>query len=182
MAVRCLTLCHSTVTLRCMTDEPNSKYRAEYAAEAAELALLGATDAHLAEMFEVSPRTIDRWKLAHPEFGRKLRVGKSRANLAVARSLYEQATGYEYQTQDSRLVKDAEGNETLAVVTREVHVPAKTTAATFWLRNREPELWSDVQQIQHTGLAGLLDEIMNTSRGLPNAHPTAKNHNQPTRH
>lgn len=165
-----------------MTYEPNSKYRAEYADMAAEFALLGATDASLADMFEVSHRTIDRWKLAHPEFRRKLRVAKSRANMVVARAMYDQAVGYDYETQESRIVKDADGASHLDTVTRTVHVPAKTTAGIFWLRNREPTLWRDVQEVQHSGLEGMLAGIAKQPRVLPNAHPTAQKHRQPTQH
>ncbi len=161
----------------------NVKYKPEYAERAADLALLGATDRILAAVFCVAEDTIRIWKGKHPEFQQALLSKKTEANLNVARSLYEQATGYSYETQDSRIVKDKNGNERLATVNKTVRVPAKTTAGIFWLKNREPELWRDVQQVEHSGLESILDEIKNTSRGLPSAHPTAENHpRRPTRH
>ena len=161
------------------------KWKPEYAQRAAELALLGATDKILAAVFGVAEDTIRVWKGKHPEFQTELLAAKTAANLNVAKSLYEQAIGYDYETQDSRVVKDKDGNEHLAVVTRTVRVPGKATPAIFWLKNREPELWRDVQQVEHSGLEGLLDEIKNQSRGLPSAHPTAQNHPElrsPTQH
>jgi hypothetical protein len=45
-----------------------SSYKPEYAKMAFHLRKLGATDADLADAFEVSVVTIDNWKLRYPEF------------------------------------------------------------------------------------------------------------------
>lgn len=164
----------------------NSKYRPEYADKAAELALLGATDRILAAVFAVDEDTIRRWKHAHPEFSQALLQKKTEANMRVARSLYDQALGYDYTTEEAVKYKDKDGNERVKVVTVTKHIPAKTTAAIFWLKNREPELWRDVQQVEHSGLESLLGEIMNTSRGLPSAEANTqsfrKHYGEQTRH
>lgn len=55
-------------------DEPVSRggrpteYKDIYAKQAEKLCVLGATDSDLANFFEVSTRTITRWKAEHPEF------------------------------------------------------------------------------------------------------------------
>ena len=51
-----------------------SKYKAEFAKQAAKLCRLGATDVELASFFNVSINTIDNWKARHPEFMGSLRA------------------------------------------------------------------------------------------------------------
>lgn len=152
----------------------NSKYKPEYADKAAELALLGATDRILAAVFSVDEDTIRRWKTLHPDFQMALLAKKTVANMDVARSLYDQAIGYTYETQEAVKYKDKDGNEQVKIVNVTKHVPAKTTAGIFWLKNREPELWRDKQEVEHGGLDSLLGEIMNNSRGLPSADPNTQ--------
>jgi len=65
------------------------------AKQAAKLCLLGATDADLADFFEVSVRTIERWQSQHAEFCRAVKVAKEEANDRVERSLYQKAVGFQ---------------------------------------------------------------------------------------
>lgn len=164
---------------------PGSLYKPEYAERASELAYLGATDRILAAVFKVHEDTIRNWKGQHPEFQQALLSKKTDLDGNVAHSLFERATGYTVTTQQAIKYKTKDG-EAVKVVNVTKHVEPNTTAMIFWLKNRQPELWRDVQEVEHSGLEGLLGEIMNTSRGLPSAHPTAKKHyapsGQPTRH
>jgi transposase len=124
-------------------------YQATYAKQAAKLCGLGATDEDLAEFFEVSIRTIARWKTKHEEFCQALKEGKSEADDRVERSLYQRATGY---THDAEKIFNNQG-EILRAGYRE-HYPPDTTAAIFWLKNRRPEQWREKQQLEHTGKDG----------------------------
>ncbi len=134
-----------------------SPYKEEYAARAAELALLGATDKILAAVFSVHPDTIHRWKTIHPEFGQALLAGKIEADGKVARSLYQRATGFTVET--------PQGPK---------YIEPNVTAMIFWLKCRQPALWREVQHVEHSGLGDMLGEILNTSRGLPGAHPSSE--------
>ena len=71
-------------------------HRPEYNEQARNHCLLGATNPQLAELFEVSPRTIDSWIASIPEFGKAVREGRAVANAQVARSLYERAIGFRH--------------------------------------------------------------------------------------
>ena len=71
------------------------KYEKSMAKQAAKLCLLGATDADLADFFEVSVRTIERWQSQHAEFCRAVKVAKEEANDRVERSLYQKAVGFQ---------------------------------------------------------------------------------------
>ena len=121
-----------------------SSYKPEYAKMARHLCKLGATDADLAEAFGVSVVTIDNWKIKYPEFLGSLKASKEEADNRVERSLYARATGYSYDavkifhTKDGKIIK----------VPYTEHVPPDVTAQIYWLKNRRPDRWRDVQNIE----------------------------------
>lgn len=100
---------------------------------------LGATDNELAEFFEVSRYTIWYWQSNHKTFFDALRRGKEAANERVERALYSRATGYHYESE--KLFYDKEAGVVRADTIE--HVPPETTAAIFWLKNRDPKRWRD---------------------------------------
>lgn len=129
-----------------------SSYRPEYAEQAFKLCLLGATDAELADFFDVAESTINKWKLDHTEFSEALKGGKQQADARVADSLYRRALGYEHEA--VKIVADAKtGSE--HVVPYIERYPPDTTAAIFWLKNRRPDVWRDKQNVEHEGEVGL---------------------------
>lgn len=122
------------------------KYKPEFAEQAVKLCELGATDVELGDFFKVRRETIWAWAQKYEEFSNALKVGKSAADERVKRSLYAKAIGYEH---DAVKIMQHQG-EPVLVPYRE-HVPPDTTAAIFWLKNRDPERWRDKQQVEHSG-------------------------------
>ncbi|RXG93243.1 helix-turn-helix domain-containing protein [Bradyrhizobium vignae] len=53
-----------------------SDYLPKFADHATKLCRLGATDAEIAEFFGKDERTINRWKIDHPDFCQVLKDGK----------------------------------------------------------------------------------------------------------
>jgi hypothetical protein len=106
---------------------------------------LGATDADLAEAFDVSVVTIDSWKIRYPEFLGPLKAGKEEADKRVEHSLYQRAVGYSFNSEKIFCNKDGEVTRVPIVE----HVPPDVTAQIFWLKNRKPTEWRDVQQMEH---------------------------------
>lgn len=123
-----------------------SKYKSEFAVQAAKLCKLGATDAQLADFFGVAVSTINLWKVQHSEFSESIRVPKAEADDRVEQSLYRRAMGYEHDETDIRVVD----HEIILTPTRK-HYPPDTTAAIFWLKNRRPNDWRDKQEMEHSG-------------------------------
>jgi hypothetical protein len=125
---------------------------------------MGATDADLAELFEVSIRTIQYWKIKYSEFGAALKVGKSPADDRVKMSLYHRACGYSHPDTDIKVI---EGK----IVTTDIikHYPPDTTACIFWLKNRLPEEFranpEDGGQGNEDKLIGVLSDLIDK---LPN--------------
>lgn len=126
-----------------------SKYKPEFAEQAAKLCALGATDAQLADFFEVAVSTINLWKTQHPEFSESIRVPKAQADERVEQSLYRRALGYEHDEVDLRVV----GGELVKTEVRK-HYPPDATAMIFWLKNRKPEDWRETKAVELTGANG----------------------------
>lgn len=133
-----------------------SSYSEEFAKQAEKLSALGATDMEMADFFEVDVRTIYRWKHDHEEFCQALNVGKSKADERVINSLYQRAVGYEQEA--VKIFMPAGKDEPVYAPYREKVAP-DTTAAIFWLKNRQPEQWRDKQELEHKGHIALVPTI-----------------------
>lgn len=130
-----------------------SKYREEFAEQGRKLCLLGATDEDLADFFEVHPDTINEWKNVHPEFSVSIKKGKRQADADVADRLFQRAMGYEHSDVH---VSNYQGLVTLTPI-QKIHAP-DTTAAIFWLKNRQSKQWREKQEVEHTG--NLFDSLL----------------------
>ena len=120
-----------------------SAYKEEYAQLAENYSLLGATDKEMADLFGVTERTLNQWKKDYPEFLQSLKKGKSIADANVASRLYNRAIGYnckatKFATSNGKITDSKEFIE---------HYPPDTTAAIFWLKNRQPEKWRDKKEV-----------------------------------
>ena len=122
-----------------------TKYQESYNRQAEKLCLLGSTDKDIAGFFEVDESTINRWKIEYPEFCESIKRGKISADANVASRLYKRAIGYEH---DEDKIFNNNG-EPLIVPTIK-HVQPDTTAAIFWLKNRQPARWRDKQEVDVT--------------------------------
>ena len=64
----------------------------------------------------------------------------------MASRLYKRAIGYEH---DEDKIFNNQGEPLIVPTTK--HVQPDTTAAIFWLKNRQPARWRDKQEIEHGG-------------------------------
>ena len=132
-----------------LDDEPlrgrPTLYREEYAEQARELCLMGATNEMLAEAFEVTTSTIILWISTHREFSVSIKQARMIADGNVAGALYKSAMGLHVSTED-KLVSDGEGGQEVITLTKQVD-PA-VSAQIFWLKNRQPKLWKDRVEVK----------------------------------
>ena len=126
-----------------------SKYKPEFASQAAKLCLLGATDAQLADFFEVSVSTVNLWKVQHSEFSESIRVPKEQADERVEQSLFRRAMGYEHDEVDIKVV-----DKEIVMTPIRKYYPPDTTAMIFWLKNRQPDQWRETKAVELTGAQG----------------------------
>ena len=124
-----------------------TKYEEKFVEQAYKLCLLGATDKEMADFFDVCEDTINEWKKLHFEFSESIKRGKKLADAEIASKLYHRAKGYAHP--------DYVTASNMGVITdiKEVtkHYPPDTTAAIFWLKNRQPHLWRDKQEVEQSG-------------------------------
>ena len=126
-------------------------YDPDYHPEAAlDLSLLGKTHEEIAKLFRVAESTIYEWKAAHPEFSEALDAGGTMADAKVARSYYSRAVGYTFDK--AHAFVDRNGEEHIITVREKLH--PDPGAALNWLKNRQPELWREKQQIEHSAAEG----------------------------
>ena len=123
-------------------------HRPEYNEQARNHCLLGATNPQLAELFDVSSRTIDSWIASIPEFGKAVRDGRAVADGRVARSLYERAVGYRLTVERTVLHRGQERK-----LTNTVQYPPDTQACIFWLRNRRRDVWGNQRPVNDSAEA-----------------------------
>lgn len=113
--------------------------------QARKLCAAGFTDAQLADFFGVTTTTIDNWKNRHPEFLGALREGKDEFDTErVEKALAHRAVGYSHDEDDIRVV-----NGEIVITPTTKHYPPDTTAAIFWLKNRNRQRWRDKVDVDH---------------------------------
>jgi len=118
-----------------------TSYKEEYNEQAYKLCLLGSTDVEMADFFGVAESTLNNWKKDYPEFLESLKKGKSFADANIASRLYQRAMGY--QGKETKTATH-EGIITDAQEYVKDYAP-DTTAAIFWLKNRQRDKWRDRQ-------------------------------------
>lgn len=128
-----------------------TKYKEEYCSQAEKLCKLGATDAELADFFEVNEDTINEWKKVRPEFSESIKSGKILADSNVADSLYQRALGFEHDSEEIKVMYDKETNDQyIERVPIKKKYPPDTTAAIYWLKNRQKDKWRDKTEVDQT--------------------------------
>lgn len=123
-----------------------SEHRHEILADAKELGLSGATDFEAAQALGINMATLNRWKARYPELRDALNIGKDIADGLVEATLYHRARGYSFRSEKIFCVD--------GIVTRVPiieHVTPDTTAAIFWLKNRQRDKWRDEKQLSIDG-------------------------------
>jgi hypothetical protein len=135
-----------------------TKYKAAYCKQAKALSKLGATDFEMAQFFEITTDTLNRWKIEHPRFSASIKLGKAPSDKRIEQSLYHRARGYSFESEEIFMVETIEERPDPAdpkapptIIRRKEavrvpivkHVPPDPTAMIFWLKNRRKDRWRD---------------------------------------
>lgn len=111
-----------------------------------KIAAYGLTDQQMSDVVGVTKQTLNNWKKENPEFFDSLKESKLYPDSQVVRSLFERANGYSHM--EDKIFND---NGDPLIVPTIKHYPPDTTACIFWLKNRQPELWRDVKNVEMSG-------------------------------
>jgi hypothetical protein len=119
------------------------KYKDEFAEQAEkQCSMYGAEDKHLAKFFNVTERTINRWKDDYEKFCHSLKKGKDEFDTReIEVALRERAKGYSHPDVH---ISNYQGEITITEITK--HYPPDPTSIIFWLCNRNRERWQSVNK------------------------------------
>jgi transposase-like protein len=124
-----------------------------------KLAKLGATIPEIADIIDVSPRTVSNWRVQHPEFAQALKLGGDEAMDRLETSLFARGVGYDYTEETAIKLKTVrfEGGKKVAeveeieVVELRRHMPPDTFAATKVLVAKGRDEWRDKRDVNFNG-------------------------------
>lgn len=142
-----------------------TKWRDEFCEQAYKFCLLGAINKQLAEFFDVSEKTIEKWLREKPAFREAVSKGKARADAEVASSMYHAAKGYSH---DEDKIMQFQGEP--VIVPTKKHYPPDATAGIFWLTNRHPDKWKRNVDGQQQGVTVIFRDF--TGAGEKDITPT----------
>src|SRR6266852_6373471 len=108
-------------------------YRPELATLARKLALLGATEAEMADVLNINVSTLSNWMDKHSEFSRAIESGMRQADGEVAERLFSRATGHSHAAVKIFMPAGADAPVYAPYVE---HHPPNVGAAKVWLYNR----------------------------------------------
>lgn len=94
----------------------------------------GAPDDEIARTFGIHPEVFQTWKKTYPDFAAAIENGRSHPDQNVTVSLYQRATGYDYQEE----VATKHGIRTL-----KRHAIPDVPAIKEWLHNRVKKHWGE---------------------------------------
>lgn len=115
---------------------------------AAEGDTLGAaTIPDIAKVLGVSRASVYAWTQEHKDFLDAIVRVRKMADAEVESALRKRAIGYTVELAEQKVDKDGCVHD----LKKDVHVAPDTPAAIFWLKNRDPERWSDKTKVEVTG-------------------------------
>lgn len=129
-------------------------FREDMIGQAERMAALGMGVAQMAAVWGRPERTVWRWARRYPSFRQALQKGRESGHMAVAGNLYAAASGRALKEElvspalgpDGQVVLDPSGKPLFR--TRRVYQAANLGAMVFYLCNRQPDLWQNVQRVE----------------------------------
>ena len=137
-----------------MSDKKYLEWKERFGLESIRrLAEEGLSDEEIAIRSSLGVTLFRRWRKRRPEFAAAIELGRATADYAVVEALYKKAVGYNVSLSKTYKLKRIDYDpdtgkkireyEELATGIDENYVPGDLKAETFWLKNRQPERWSE---------------------------------------
>lgn len=126
----------------------------------------GATDEEVAEKLNISKTTLYKYVEEHFELSELRKRSKEIIDSEVEEALLKKSLGFTQTVKKAFKVKHVKYNdngkrisedEEVVQADEEVYVAPSDTAMIFWLKNRQPELWKDKHEVEHSGSLKLED-------------------------
>lgn len=115
------------------------------------LALRGATAEEIAREFGVAKSTLYKWAKEDESFSNALKESRDIADMDVERTLYQRAMGGKSR-ETKKVIEIVDGQpQVKRIEETERELAPDVTACIFWLKNRQPQLWRDKQDVAISG-------------------------------
>lgn len=116
-----------------------------------KLAAAGLNIIQIGQSLGWSEDTIHKKKREHPELAESIIKGQATGIEQVTNKLHKRAVGFTVKEVHEEHTFDKSGKPIVKKKIVKKHIVPDTTAQIFYLKNRDPENWRDVQDVQHSG-------------------------------
>ncbi len=134
----------------------------------------GVSEAEIAKRCGITPTTFRKWKEKYPKLSDAVELGRRDADFSVVEAVYKKATGFNVLTNKTHKLKRIDYDpdtgkklreyEELAVGVDEEYIAPDLKAGIFWLKNRQPENWSDRTMTHEESREGGIVELPSADR------------------
>ncbi len=128
-----------------------TKFRPWMVERVQELCIAGAVDREIAAHLGIDKTTLYDWRIAHPELGEAMKLGKSLADDRTERTAFEIANGYTVTVKKAIKLRDQYGNERVETVEEDLWVAPDASHNRWFLQNRRGKDWKDKSEKVVTG-------------------------------
>ena len=101
----------------------------------------GLSDIQVAKNMGISKTTFYDWMNKYPAMSDSVKKGKQPVDFEVENALLKRALGYEIEETNTFITINSKGEKIQRVTKTKKHIAPDTTAAIFWLKNRQPDKW-----------------------------------------
>lgn len=135
-------------------------YNEEMNIKANEYASMGLSDEQIANNLGIATSTLYEWKKIHSEFSEAIKRGKEKIDLEVENKMLELIRGFDYSETTQELKKNRKGEfEVVGIKKINKKSLPNYKAMEFWLRNRQPQKWNNVEQAKEIKLPEINFEV-----------------------
>jgi hypothetical protein len=134
------------------------------------LSMLGASDEQISMYFNVPRSTVEYWIKNNADFRKSRKRGGINADMKVAQALLKRALGYSYEEKEFTQIKTPDGRITQSQLVRTVqkHVTPDVKAIIHWLRIKQREEWSVVDETRHLhAVSGKVEHMHRNLQEIP---------------
>lgn len=104
----------------------------------------GLTNEQIAHNIGINVGTLYAWKRKYKQIDNVLKKGKEVIDRQVENALLKRALGYEYIETKEYIEKTDDGKTKKKIEKTTKHMAPDTTAQIFWLKNRKPEFYRNL--------------------------------------
>jgi hypothetical protein len=125
----------------------------------------GLTDEQIAKNMGIKKTTFYDWLKKFPDIRESLKRGKAPVDFEVENALLKRALGFEYEETET-IIEEVDGKQKKRIKKiKKVALP-ETSAAIFWLKNRKPEQWRNVNPTVEAKLKAETEKLLREAENL----------------